>query len=795
MSSLSNIKVYRMKIILYIWLAEAKWYDHKGWSPLISSAGNKSFGVAQTQINHLNKPEKAVPLTDPTVLQELGVQEIICNIGSTELLPYHVVVFKAAHVYYGDVLEMADPRGFIQMAFLISLEGTEKYPTLTDDMAQMMRNLRKYALVPFLTTLSELVFPPMSNRVYNYSDVASNKEIGTALKMIKKEYPEVFSVIALINYVSINGVDSREAYPRVLMYDEYLEHVINTVAKGDKGFEVLEFSPHFRRRGTPRRSLNLEKSPSSPPGRKTVNARAYAEIPMDDLIFPTNENNQKEQGGPSKKKHLGERTEEAFDTKENFLVNIEKKIADQANLIDELITLRLEKLDEIIMIMQAQTSSKDYRIEKPLGADDESESSKLMEIIGILNQKVIEESAIDDARVMIVDFLEKRKKHKLAKTVTNTMLKNKDLRNMLLIVVTSEEKLLKEAKKFPWEDRLLHNNSKVRYDANNDLAALCESITDPKHPRIRDLGLPWKLAMQLWQNALWCSCFGSNWRMWMYSYFDVNEQSDEVSQSISETRENFTPSKPQMERHPLAQDINMVNVKDSNKVEQIPELEVIWGVKSPESVARYRAGQNSESKASILDWIKALDMITYGSPEQSVEGMKVVCHRLNDHEGSLMDDLVKDVDRLVSLLADKVAKAFEFCLMDASSRFCKYVLNTLMLIFQNKRLAHVVNVTTLDNLIPELLLWILDERVPSMNDGKQLLKALNVLMLKILDNAERTTLFVVLIGLLKPLDDLDSSKWPSSPSNESCTTRNLKFYELITKCLIKLTKENPHIPD
>jgi hypothetical protein len=39
---------------------------------------------------------------------------------------------------------------------------------------------------------------------------------------------------------------------------------------------------------------------------------------------------------------------------------------------------------------------------------------------------------------------------------------------------------------------------------------------------------------------------------------------------------------------------------------------------------------------------------------------------------------------------------------------------------------------TLDNLITELLLWPLDERVPLMDDGSQLLKALNVLMLKIL---------------------------------------------------------------
>lgn len=52
--------------------------------------------------------------------------------------------------------------------------------------------------------------------------------------------------------------------------------------------------------------------------------------------------------------------------------------------------------------------------------------------------------------------------------------------------------------------------------------------------------------------------------------------------------------------------------------------------------------------------------------------------------------------------------------------------------FQNKKLAHAVKESTLDSLITELLLWLLDERVPHMDDGSQLLKALNVLMLKIL---------------------------------------------------------------
>ena len=54
--------------------------------------------------------------------------------------------------------------------------------------------------------------------------------------------------------------------------------------------------------------------------------------------------------------------------------------------------------------------------------------------------------------------------------------------------MSEEEKLLKEAKKLPWEDRLFHKNWKVRNEANVDLASLCDSITDPKDSRIREFG-------------------------------------------------------------------------------------------------------------------------------------------------------------------------------------------------------------------------------------------------------------------------------------------------------------------
>ncbi|GJY72502.1 hypothetical protein Tco_0476205 [Tanacetum coccineum] len=126
--------------------------------------------------------------------------------------------------------------------------------------------------------------------------------------------------------------------------------------------------------------------------------------------------------------------------------------------------------------------------------------------------------------------------------------------------------------------------------------------------------------------------------------------------------------------------------------------------------------------------------------------MKVVCQEFEaiskDPEVHLVDDLITIADKLVSCLAAKVAKMFDISLMGASSRSCQYVLNTRMQAFQNKRFADAVNQRTLDNLITELLLWSLDERVPRMDDGSQLLKALNVLMLKILVSLDPKLIYI-----------------------------------------------------
>ncbi|KAG9448425.1 hypothetical protein H6P81_014553 [Aristolochia fimbriata] len=57
-------------------------------------------------------------------------------------------------------------------------------------------------------------------------------------------------------------------------------------------------------------------------------------------------------------------------------------------------------------------------------------------------------------------------------------------------MLSEDEKLLKEAKKLPWGERLLNKNWKVQNDAYIDVASLLDSINDQKDPRLRDFGIP-----------------------------------------------------------------------------------------------------------------------------------------------------------------------------------------------------------------------------------------------------------------------------------------------------------------
>ena len=200
------------------------------------------------------------------------------------------------------------------------------------------------------------------------------------------------------------------------------------------------------------------------------------------------------------------------------------------------------------------------------------------------------------------------------------------------------------------------------------------------------------------------------------------------------------------------------------------------------------------------DWERAMSLLQAQGSSQVVEGLKLATHTME--MAGRMDDVVlsatlaEDADLLVT----RLAKALPSLLEDAASSHTsppgrqtvalkpvKYLLNTLMNAFQLPCIALSVPEPSLRVLLAALLHALLDTNLTSLAEGVQVLKALNVLVLKVLENIERSDSFCALIALLQQHRGPGAaSKRPSAPkAAESDTTA---FADLVVRCLVKLTK-------
>jgi len=191
----------------------------------------------------------------------------------------------------------------------------------------------------------------------------------------------------------------------------------------------------------------------------------------------------------------------------------------------------------------------------------------------------------------------------------------------------------------------------------------------------------------------------------------------------------------------------------------------------------------------LAQWAQALAVLAGGGGEsEAVSAKKVVVTLLKDLSSGGFDEsvacvFVTDADRLVQLLSAHVARLFAAACgcatQPAPSRGCKYALNALMQTFSVARLAQAVAEPTVRRCVGELLLLLLDERVPGIEEGSQLVRALNVLMLKVLENASRTSSFTALLLMLRT---------PPGALAAADGERRVRFFDLVVKCLIKLTR-------
>lgn len=141
--------------------------------------------------------------------------------------------------------------------------------------------------------------------------------------------------------------------------------------------------------------------------------------------------------------------------------------------------------------------------------------------------------------------------------------------------------------------------------------------------------------------------------------------------------------------------------------------------------------------------------------------------------------LIPKQDALVSALAVRLHECTHSMIeVDASlkSRLCRYVTNALVLIVTERSgIVGSLDVATVALLLRETLISLVRGQIGGFEDKEQLMRALNALLVKCLENCNRNACYRSLFGLLK-----QAFRMP--PPAED------KYPEFVMKCLWKLSK-------
>jgi len=115
-----------------------------------------------------------------------------------------------------------------------------------------------------------------------------------------------------------------------------------------------------------------------------------------------------------------------------------------------------------------------------------------------------------------------------------------------------------------------------------------------------------------------------------------------------------------------------------------------------------------------------------------------------------------------------------FTLKELHFKLCKYTLSSLLVLFGNAQIVELVDADDLECLLDRVYIVLLDEAVTRLQDGNQLYKGNKTLLNAIMENSNRTRVLSALIKLLG-----------KGTKNEV----HQKYFELLVKCLLKLTKD------
>lgn len=160
--------------------------------------------------------------------------------------------------------------------------------------------------------------------------------------------------------------------------------------------------------------------------------------------------------------------------------------------------------------------------------------------------------------------------------------------------------------------------------------------------------------------------------------------------------------------------------------------------------------------------------------EKSIEALKILSDIMHNNKRTFVLKTKLVVQKLTQLITIAFHCAAE---KSVTPRLPKHILNCIMNLFEIKELASFIQKDDLMQSMEHLLLLLLDnDTIATLEDGQELNKAMNSLVIRILENANRTYMYTVLLNLL--------SKASSEPSS-----KQIRLIEIIVKCLLKITKQ------
>ncbi|XP_070564717.1 cytoskeleton-associated protein 5-like isoform X2 [Ptychodera flava] len=190
---------------------------------------------------------------------------------------------------------------------------------------------------------------------------------------------------------------------------------------------------------------------------------------------------------------------------------------------------------------------------------------------------------------------------------------------------------------------------------------------------------------------------------------------------------------------------------------------------------------SSSSASSALDLV--ISQIASNDIHISVQALAQIDEVLKDEEKS--EALSNHIDQLLVVTALQLRMAFtKYMGEDEQSqenviKLYRCLVACLMSLFQNATLAKRASREVLKDLLHGLITVLLDDRLVEFNDGPQVVRSVNVLVVKVVEKSDHNN---ILGGLIKLLQDCVAS--------EAVTP---KFTELVMKCLWKMVRMLPNI--